>query len=106
MVEAPVWAKRTGTTEPTERCLVFAVVVSISSWPAASAGVPLPAVTAKIIVWGRLSGDTAVRLDNDLWKSNCPLNTVETAVTPGTRETTPATEPLKPPAPELALVMM
>ena len=59
MVELPVWANRTGTVAPTERCLDFAVVESMSRSPAASAAA-VPESMRRITVAGRSIGDTAV----------------------------------------------
>ena len=73
MVVLPVWANLTGTTEPTDRCLVLAVVVSMSSSPAARAGAPVPESIRRMTVSGRWSVETAVRLDTELWTSNWPL---------------------------------
>ena len=80
---APVWANLTGTVSPTARCLVFAVVVSMSSSPGARAA-GLPAVMRRIDRAGQLPVDTAASLDSVCRNSNCPSYTLVTAVTPGT----------------------
>ncbi len=73
MVEFPVSANLTGTTEPTDSLSLLAVVVSMSSSWAARAGAPDPASIRKMTVAARSWGETAVTFDSECRNSNSPL---------------------------------
>ena len=64
-VEEPVWANFTGTVSPTDRCLDFAVVESMSSSPWARAA-GLPAVMRRITVSGRCWVETPVSVASEI----------------------------------------
>ncbi len=53
MVADPVWANFTGTTEPTDRWSLVAVVVSMSRSPRTRAGAPVPESMRRMTVRGR-----------------------------------------------------
>src|SRR5579864_8015161 len=107
IVELPVSANLTGTTEPTERWSLFAVVVSMRSSRRARALAPAPADIRRMTVSDKLLVESAVRLGSESRNWNSPLYTVETVLTPGTREADAATELLNSPDPALlALVTM
>ena len=69
MVVGPVNAKRTGTVSPTVRWSLFAVVVSMSSLPAASA-FEVPDVMFRITVCARFLVPTASRFSRECRNSN------------------------------------
>ena len=72
IVIEPVWANFTATTEPTDRWLACAVVVSISNSPAAIAAAPLPDVIWSLTVFERWAGDAATSVESEPRNSNCP----------------------------------
>ena len=92
----PVSAKVTGTTEPTERWLVLAVVVSMSSMPSASDFAEAPEVMLRMTVEDRSDGASELRVASDRLISNCPLLTLVTRVTPGTAATASVAPRLNP----------
>ena len=74
MVEFPVSANLTGTTEPTERWSLFAVVVSISKLVRRRGPKHrVPESMRKMMVSERWRGDTAVTFASECRNSNSPL---------------------------------
>src|SRR5450631_3062174 len=96
MVPGPVRAKVTFSTSPTDRCLVLAVVVSISSWPDARAGSPEPDCMRRLMVSAMPGVVTPPRDATDDPRRNWPMYTEVTAVTPGIDAAVVATEALNP----------
>src|ERR1039458_4597909 len=98
IVAGPVSANLTGTTSPTTRWSLLAVVVSMSRPPLARAA-GVPEVIRRIRVLDRSFVETAVSVATACCTSNSPVYTVEDAVTPGSDAAACDTVLLKPPAP-------